>query len=98
MLQIYHWSMKKLRVWGQPTSLLAAPSSAPSNTYIGQRAALFRTPLNTHRSKLAALFRLPAEKFLKAISCPFQGPARQSQFIPTNHKSVYSDQPRASLF
>jgi len=39
-----------ITVWGHPTSLLVAPSKAPSNTYIGQTAALFRAPLTTHAS------------------------------------------------
>jgi len=74
--------------WGHPTSLLAAPS----NTYIGQTAALFRPPLNTHTSNCAALFRLPTKHPRKPIGCPFQVPALQSQFFPTNHRPVCSDQ------
>jgi len=76
------------RLWGHPTSLLAAPSRAPNNTYIGQTAALFRAPLTTHTSNSAALFKVPTKQLRKAISCPFQGPARQSPFIPTNHVGV----------
>jgi len=60
-------------MWEHPTSLLAAPS----NTYIGQTAPLFRAPLNTHTSNCAALFR---------------NPALQSQFILTNHRPVCSNQ------
>jgi len=93
-----------MTLWEHPTSLLAAPS----NTYIGQTAALFRAPLNTHTNNCAALFRLPTKQLRNAISSPFQAPNQtvtqryqqpfsgpptlQSQFIPTNHRLVCSDQ------
>ena len=55
-----------------PTSLLAAPS----NTYIGQTAALFRAPLNTNTSNGAALLRAPTKQLRNASGSPFQGPNR----------------------
>jgi len=85
-------------MWEHPTSLLAAPS----NTYIGQMAPLFRAPLNTHTSNCAALFRAPIKQLRNAIGCPFQGPnqtsmqryqlpfsgppALQGQSVLTNHR------------
>jgi len=57
-------------MWEHPTSLLAAPS----NTYIGQTAALFRAPLKTNTSNGAALFRAPTKQQRNASGNPFQGP------------------------
>jgi len=61
-------------VWEHPTSLLAAPS----NTYIGQTAPLFRALLNTHTSNCAALVRAPTKQLRNTIGCPFQGPNQTS--------------------
>ena len=61
-------------MWEHPTSLLAAPS----NTYIGQTAPLFRAPLNTHTSNCAVLYRAPTKHLRSAIGCPFQGPKQTS--------------------
>ena len=56
--QVQQSKVFEKKVWGHHTSLLATPS----NTYIGQTAALFRAPLNIHTSNCAALFRLPTKQ------------------------------------
>jgi len=92
------WKNLQNILWEHPTSLLATPSRAPSNTYIGQTAALLRVPLTTHTRNKAALFRVPTKQQRKAISCPFQDPAPKSQFIPANQRTVYSNQSQVGLF
>ena len=59
-----------MRMWEHPTSLLAVPS----NTYIGQTAALYMAPLNTNTSNGAALFRALTKQLRNASGSPFQGP------------------------
>jgi len=83
--------------WEHPTSLLAASFRAPSNTYTGQSAALFRTPLNTHTGQLVAFVRVPT-KHTQSYQQPFSGSHATGQFIPANHRSVYSDKSQVSLF
>jgi len=98
---ISHKSTKRTFSGSEPNSyatLSAAPSRAPSNTYIDQTAAHFRAPLTNHMSNPASLFTVPTKQLRKAISSHFWGPARQSQFISSNQRSVYFNQSQVGLF
>jgi len=77
-----------------PTSLFwTITNNTPSNTYIGQTAALFRAPLNNHTNNIAARFRLPTK--LSVHSNQSQRPVCSDQSHTThqtNHRSVCLDQ------
>jgi len=84
-------------LWGHPTSLLAAPFSAPATpTLANQRpfSGLHWTPTRANKRSFSGS---QPNSYAKLLAALFR-PRATGHFIPANQRSVYSDQSQVGLF